>query len=46
MGMFPTVLIFLFLVLLIHKNKEIEKLVLDVGGCHLELQLSQPKKPV
>lgn len=46
MGMLPMVLIFLILVLLIHKNKGIKKLVLDIGGCHLELLMSNPKKPV
>lgn len=46
MGMLPMILTFLILVLLIHKNKEIEKIVLDIGGCHLELLMSQPEKPV
>lgn len=46
MGVLPMVLIFLVIVLLIYKNREMEKLVLDFGGCHLELLMSQHEKPV
>lgn len=46
MGMLPMLLNFLVIMLLIHKNKEIKKVVLDIGKCHLELLMFQPREPV
>lgn len=46
MWMLPMLIYFLVIVLLIHKNKEIEKIVLNIGRCRLELHMFQPKKPV
>lgn len=46
MGILPIFFYFLIIVLLIHKNKEIEKIVLDIGKCHLELLVSHHEKPV